>query len=79
MSIRAAENSEVVTAGAQCLAASSATVALIVLSCLNAVHSPVFDCLRAGAQAWRLRKSDNAPLRIELATQLTLPRSHFVI
>jgi hypothetical protein len=51
---------------AQCLAASTAAAVLIVLSWFNAVHSPAFDCVRAGAYLLRSRRGAAVPLvRVE--------------
>jgi hypothetical protein len=55
-----------IASAAQRLAASTATATLIVLSWFNAVHSPAFDCVRAGAYFFRSRRCPAASLvRIE--------------
>lgn len=59
------EHAELASA-AQCLAASTAAAVLILLSWFNAVHSPAFDCVRAGAYLLRSRRGAAVPLvRVE--------------
>jgi hypothetical protein len=53
---------ELIASVGQCLAASSAAAILIVLSWFNAVHSPAFDCVRAGAYLLRSRRTAAVPL-----------------
>jgi hypothetical protein len=52
-----AHTAELIEHTAPCAAASAAAATLIVLSWFNAVHSPMFDCIRAGAQLWRSRRN----------------------
>jgi len=56
------ENTEHLAGAAQRLAATSAAAVLIALSWFNAVHSPAFDCVRAGAYLFRSRRSAAAPV-----------------
>jgi hypothetical protein len=41
----------------RCIAASLATATLMVLSWLNALHSPAFDCIKASAMTLRARRA----------------------
>jgi hypothetical protein len=61
-----AAHSDPVASAAHCVAASTAAAVLIVLSWFNAVHSPAFDCVRAGAYLLRSRRGAVVPLvRVE--------------
>jgi hypothetical protein len=55
-------HSEIVASAASCFAAATAAAVLIALSWFNAVHSPVFDCVRAGAYLLRSRRGAAVPL-----------------
>jgi hypothetical protein len=61
---------ELIEHATPCLAASTAAGVLIVLSWFNAVHSPLFDCIRAGAQAWRSRRSAAPEVCVERAASI---------
>ncbi|HTE41228.1 MAG TPA: hypothetical protein VK629_10370 [Steroidobacteraceae bacterium] len=45
------------TGTTRCVAVSLVTATLMMLSWLNAVHSPAFDCIKASAMAMRSRRS----------------------
>ena len=40
-----------------CLTVATVTALLLLLSSRSAMHTPLFDCVRAGAQVMRARKS----------------------
>jgi hypothetical protein len=76
-----ADTAEFIEHATPCVAASTAACVLIVLSWFNAVHSPLFDCIRAGAQAWRSRRNAVVPEicveRAVLASRIPLLNSRF--
>lgn len=50
------QSADLVDRAVSCLAAATVTALLVALSWLNAIHSPVFDSLRAGAYLLRSRR-----------------------
>lgn len=64
---------------AQWLTASFATAVLVTLSWFNAMQSPVFDCVRAGAQLLRARRDTAPTMQIEAASFSADPISRQIV